>query len=76
MKIMPTYTKEEIPWELISASLQGDLTAEEREILGSSPAAQEKYVLWQWLWREMLADYELYIQMNIEAALKRLRDCL
>ena len=76
MKIIPTYNKEDIPWELIAASLQGDLTAEEREILGSSPAAQEKYVLWQWLWREVLADYELYIQMNIEAALKRLRDCL
>jgi hypothetical protein len=73
MKTIPTYNTEQIPWEQIAASLQGELTAEEREILGSSPAAQEKYVLWQWLWREMLADYELYLQANMEAAFGFLR---
>ncbi|MBS1603748.1 MAG: hypothetical protein JST42_13850 [Bacteroidetes bacterium] len=75
MKILPAYTnKEEIPWEVIGASLQGELTAEEVQTLSLSPAGQEKYVLWQWLWREMLADYELYLQMNLEAALDLLRE--
>jgi len=73
MKIIPTYNKEQIPWEQIADSLQGELTAEGRAILGSSPAVQERYVLWQWLWREMLADYELYLQANIEAAIGFLR---
>jgi hypothetical protein len=69
MEILPAYNKEEIPWEVIAASLQGELTAEEAQTLSLSPVGRERYVLWQWLWREMLADYELYLQMNIEAAL-------
>jgi hypothetical protein len=74
MKILRTYNdKEEIPWEVIGASLQGQLTAEEMQALSISPLGQEKYVLWQWLWREMLADYELYLQMDLEAALTHLR---
>jgi len=68
MKTVRTYNnKEEMPWEVIASSLQGELTAEEMQLLSLSPAAQERYVLWQWLWREMLADYELCLQMNVEA---------
>jgi len=78
MKILPAYNnKEEIPWEVIAASLQGELTAEEVQTLSLSPAGREKYVLWQWLWREMLADYELYLQMNLldlDAGLDVLRE--
>lgn len=77
MKMLPVYNnKEEIPWELIAASLQGELTAEEMQTLSLSPAAQEKYVLWQWLWREMLADYQLYLQMNMEAGLDLVRQSI
>ena len=74
MKIIPTYNnKEEIPWEVIAASLQGELTTEEMQQLSLSPVGQEKYVLWHWLWREMLADYELYLQMDPEAGLRLIR---
>ena len=74
MKIVRTYSnKEEIPWEVIASSLQGELTAEEMQLLSLSPLAQEKYVLWQWLWREMLADYELYVQMDPEAGLRLIK---
>lgn len=76
MKILPAYNKEEIPWEVIAASLQGELTAEEMQTLSLSPVGQEKYVLSQWLWREMLADYELCLRMNPEAALELLRQSL
>lgn len=78
MDFSPTYDPDEIPWQLIVASFQGRLEAEEKaqldEWLSLSPANQEKYAQWQQLWRQGLTNYEWYRQANAPAALHSLRE--
>jgi transmembrane sensor len=60
----PSNTFDDLPWQLIVSSLQGELSPEEERVfsdwLNASPANKEKYEQIKKVWREDLADYSLY----------------
>lgn len=60
----PSNIFDDLPWQLIVPSLQGELSPEEEqafsEWLNASPANKEKYEQLKKVWREDMADYTLY----------------
>lgn len=73
-----TNNAENIPWELIAASLQGDLdaegTAKLEQWLSLSTANREKYSQWQRLWPGGLTNYELYLSADAPAGWTSLQE--
>jgi transmembrane sensor len=70
MDFLPTY--DDLPWDLILAALQGGLSPEEellfRQWLALRPDNQEKYKQLEQIWKDGLADYELYREADPEMA--------
>jgi len=80
MEFSPKYEPDEIPWQLIAASFQGDLDAEEKaqleQWLSLSPVNREKYAQWQQRWQGGFTNYDWYRQADAPAALRSLRERL
>lgn len=74
---MDNSTKYDIPWELISASLAGTLSAEEdvqlQQWLSGNPDHKLIYAQIQDIWENNLEDYELYRKANAQEAWNSLR---
>ena len=73
---MNTSPKYDLPWELITDSLAGTLTAEEKiqlqQWLSSDPAHKSQYLEIQELWINGMEDYKLYKEAKQKEAWKAL----
>jgi len=78
MDFLPTNNNDEIPWDLISAALEGNLTGEEearwQQWLSSSQDNLKKYEQLRGLWKKGLPDYEFFQQVDIKAAKSSLQE--
>ena len=58
----------ELPWPLIEAALQGDLTSEDKLLLDSwlmeSPAHRETFERLEQVWKEGMVDYPSYLEAD------------
>lgn len=69
MDSQPTY--DQMPWDAIAASIQGDLSTEEemelQQWLSLTPVNRSRYEELQRIWQEELGDYTLYRQADERA---------